>query len=437
MHSITTCIFCGQTRLVSSDNFNSIDQSQKEKVDTARSSIGIGSSSSSTEPEPSATSSLGNIYPVHVGHVGMPENISRLMNLLINRIQLTNNSEFTIDDLLVLERVNKYIRKIFNGTWKVLLSQNVYLNKEKIKNFGSSDALYSDMISSSFDPLIAPWLLSRLQNKRACLQNRKINMPLCVVNNDQRVLEAINKNYPELLELLLASGANVEAQNTDGLTILMRAAELGHTECMKVIMRAGADLEKTIWKNLNTITAFSLVKNRQEAGLLLIWEMEFRGTIETCDALNWLLDIPLDLEINEKATPLMYAAGSGNEQFVSTLINAKANVNAIEPEGGQTALMWAAYKGHAQVVWDLLCSGANKNIINHFGSTALAMAKEAKSSTENLLDFFTKCNDVDNIKKSSEKLINYNKIIWMLSSDFFRKKIEFENSPMDSTVNTK
>ena len=70
------------------------------------------------------------------------------------------------------------------------------------------------------------------------------------------------------------------------------------------------------------------------------------------------------------STPLMVAALFGEQEIVKILIDAGAEVNIQDKDGG-TALHGAAFLGYPQILKDLLAAGANRDIRNNSGATAL------------------------------------------------------------------
>ncbi|HVQ16716.1 MAG TPA: ankyrin repeat domain-containing protein, partial [Vicinamibacterales bacterium] len=68
-----------------------------------------------------------------------------------------------------------------------------------------------------------------------------------------------------------------------------------------------------------------------------------------------------DATYGEGETPLMLAARSGNVETVKLLVEAGANVNAVEKFRGQTALMLAAVENHADIVQALIAAGGQIN----------------------------------------------------------------------------
>lgn len=73
------------------------------------------------------------------------------------------------------------------------------------------------------------------------------------------------------------------------------------------------------------------------------------------------------------AAGLVDAVKSGDRAAVTSLLRARADVNAAEPDG-TTALHWAVRTGDEAVVTLLLAAGAKATVTNRYGVTPLALA---------------------------------------------------------------
>ncbi|GLD94007.1 hypothetical protein PINS_up002618 [Pythium insidiosum] len=71
------------------------------------------------------------------------------------------------------------------------------------------------------------------------------------------LLWAVKAHQPEILELLLARGANVHMGDGSGNTALHKAAYLGHADCVEILLRHGARLSA---QNLMRQTACDLAE---------------------------------------------------------------------------------------------------------------------------------------------------------------------------------
>jgi len=74
------------------------------------------------------------------------------------------------------------------------------------------------------------------------------------------------------------------------------------------------------------------------------------------------------------STPLMYAAGHGDEEIVEILLAANAEVN-LQNKLGETPLIFAALRGHAETIQKLLDAGADITMQDCNGYTAFDLAK--------------------------------------------------------------
>ncbi len=136
-----------------------------------------------------------------------------------------------------------------------------------------------------------------------------------------------------MVRLLLAAGANPNAQNDQGRTALMYAAgpmtKLGEhfAGIATDLLNAGADPEVQSWSDSGT-------------------------------------------------NALMFAAHHGRADIVGILLARGANPDAAGSDfPGATALMYAANNGHAEIVRMLLNGGANPALADRQGRTALAIAE--------------------------------------------------------------
>ena len=134
---------------------------------------------------------------------------------------------------------------------------------------------------------------------------------------------AVDRDVPEMVQILIRAGANVKATNRYGATPLWLASVNGNSKTMAMLLEAGADASSA---NADGETA------------------------------------------------LMVAARTGRNDAVSLLLTRGADPNAKESWRGQTALMWAAAEGHADVIKTLVARGADLRARSTAGFTALLFA---------------------------------------------------------------
>ena len=153
---------------------------------------------------------------------------------------------------------------------------------------------------------------------------------------------AIRSGDHAAVRTLIAHGADVNAPEADGATVLHWAVRWDDSESVDLLLRAGADAAAA---NAYGVTPLSLACINRSAPLVAR-----------------LLDAGADPDAATTMgeTALMTCARTGTADAVAALLEHGAgNVNAREAARGQTALMWAVAQGHADVVRLLIEHGAD------------------------------------------------------------------------------
>jgi ankyrin repeat protein len=166
--------------------------------------------------------------------------------------------------------------------------------------------------------------------------------PNTPVNSPKRgFLRAPMLSYPAangclpVLRAPLDRGAKINAADKTGLTALMSASFIGHTDVILELIARGAEIEQ-----------------RDKQGY----------------------------------TALMFASNGGRAAAVRALLEAGANSNATDDQGS-TPLMFASQHAHDEVVAILLRAGANPDVVGSHGLSAIGFAKQNKhASTLRLLE---------------------------------------------------
>lgn len=143
---------------------------------------------------------------------------------------------------------------------------------------------------------------------------------------------------------LVASGANVNVAQGDGMTALHWAAEHGDVTMANALIKAHASV-KAITREGNYTPLHIASKNGNAAVV--------RALIKAGADVNAVT--------NSGATALHLAAGSGSADAVLALIEKGADVNAKESMHGQTPLVFAAEYNRADAIRVLLKHGADAN----------------------------------------------------------------------------
>ena len=175
---------------------------------------------------------------------------------------------------------------------------------------------------------------------------------------DSPVADAAMRGDANEVRELLRTGADVNAAQGDGMTALHWAAENGQPELAEVLVFAGANLEATT--RLGGFTTLMVATRAGQAGIV-----------------RMLVDAGANLEATTATgeTALHYAAWSGSPEIVLALLEKGADADAQETAKGQTPLMFAAAYGRTGVVRSLLGAGADPSI-QTFVIDYPAMARE-------------------------------------------------------------
>ncbi|MCE9610686.1 MAG: ankyrin repeat domain-containing protein [Chthoniobacter sp.] len=191
---------------------------------------------------------------------------------------------------------------------------------------------------------------------------------------------AVMKGHKEIVELLLAQGADVNAKSHSGYTPVYEGAENGHLEIVKVLLARGADpdakdrdrnwgaLQVAVWSGHSEIAELLLAGGvtldfHSAAGLGMTSEVEgFLGTEK----------LSANTADKSKRTPLQWAVQGRQVDVAKLLIGRKAEINAAD--GSEPPLILAVENLHPEMVELLLASGANPNVKSSRGAMGSSRA---------------------------------------------------------------
>ncbi|KAM4608235.1 uncharacterized protein ankrd50l isoform 2-T2 [Polymixia lowei] len=217
--------------------------------------------------------------------------------------------------------------------------------------------------------------------------------------------------HSEAVRLLLDAGADVNGCDGVGRTALRAAAWGGHEEILLTLLQYGAQVDKADREGRTPLIAAAYMGHREAVEILLNHNAdvdladEDRRTALSVAALcvptaagvkgygevaSLLLERGADPEHRDRdgMTPLLLAAYEGHEDIVELLLEAGADVdetagpNVNTPAAAAvTPLLAAAAMGHIKTVGRVLFWGAAVDAIDGEGRTALSLAA-ARGSVE-------------------------------------------------------
>ena len=197
------------------------------------------------------------------------------------------------------------------------------------------------------------------------------NSPLIAAFDSHYYSHSDKDHHPALstIKMLLTSGADIHGGNSVGIPVLMLAARTNSLEALKLLLEAGAQSDAT---------------DQRGRTVLMYEKWSYMPSLE---AFKILIDAKADPNAvaPDGRTPLMFATYGAPPEIIELLLErgAKRTINARD-NSGQTALMHAAYywssdfkpEDQLRTVKALIAAGADVNIKDNSGRTALAVAQE-------------------------------------------------------------
>jgi uncharacterized protein len=242
------------------------------------------------------------------------------------------------------------------------------------------------------------------------------------------LMRAIHERNTPLAELLIESGADVTVVNRYGMTALMLAARRGSGVIARKLLDVGANPNTMNLEGESALMSAARAGSVEVINALLEGSPHFLGRSANPDmkdgwkgqtALMWAAglghtDAALALlaggaDINLKSTviniapvdpkyyqggfvytdipkgrmtALLFATREGKMDTVNVLIDAGADINAVDNEG-TNALILATLNGHLDIAGRLLDSGADPDIADRWGRTALFVATDLNTMDAN------------------------------------------------------
>jgi uncharacterized protein len=191
--------------------------------------------------------------------------------------------------------------------------------------------------------------------------------------------EAVRIGGGPLIEKLLKAGADPNTLTTaQAETVLMKASREGNLEAVKVLLAHDADLNAKENFRGQTALMWAAAEGHAEIVSLLAMhgaELNVRSYDRDTSLPKMAAGTPAAPIARGGLTALLFAARQGQIDSVKALLDAKADINALDSDGND-ALTLAILNTHYDLTQLLIERGADVNIAAKNGRTALYSAVE-------------------------------------------------------------
>lgn len=232
------------------------------------------------------------------------------------------------------------------------------------------------------------WVIEAARRRAAGANTAELDLDVVDCDGESPLWRASCQGNLEIVQSLLARGANAFLQCKSGTTPLWAAAFNGHVGAIEYLLPVYRTAQNS----------WAVIHSPHADGRSPLWVAARRGHEEVVRGL-----LRLGAEVDrcrpsDKATPLFAAAFHGHAKVAELLCSSRADLNARNETNESTPLWAAVQNGHQKVV-DMLCYyGADVNARCSNGCTPLIMAARGghKDIAERLLISSASANEVDN-----------------------------------------
>jgi len=206
-------------------------------------------------------------------------------------------------------------------------------------------------------------------------------------------LAASNGNT-DILTQLLAAGADLQRADRalpDGQTVLMLAARTGSEQSVRLLLERGASVDARETRTGTTALTWAVIEDRPDVVRVLVKagaSVDLRSNPAPYPHSPMkVTDTVLEEGVSYAGqtvlakgnwTPLMYASRQGSLDAARVLVEARADLNATDPDG-TTPLMFAVINGHYDLAGFLVDQGADVNLPDRAGMTPLYAAVDMRN----------------------------------------------------------
>lgn len=233
-----------------------------------------------------------------------------------------------------------------------------------------------------------------METLRSYLGSKHIGQYLKVTdrNGDYALHIAVKHGRGEVIDALLAAGADIEGKNNHSYTPLAVAASTGgRTDTLRRLIAAGADVNAELYSGTTALSVAAARSSAPAVDILLAAKADpdLDKPLLTAvrygrtDIVKKLVEAgaKTDLQDSDGHSLLQLAAMQGAEDTAALLLQKGHDINQRDRQHGHTPLHWAVHYNRMQMVEFLLEQGADTQVKNNRGQTALQLARDRNNDS--------------------------------------------------------
>ncbi|WP_264376385.1 MULTISPECIES: ankyrin repeat domain-containing protein [unclassified Wolbachia] len=214
---------------------------------------------------------------------------------------------------------------------------------------------------------------------------------------DKELSDAVQSNSFSKVKSLVSRGANINAKDNDGNTLLHNAAREDRLDAVKCLIDNGANINVKNNRNLTPLQVVGSNSNIERVLRQAHLDKELLLTVKSEEVLKTINNLIVKgINGGEDRHGAYYFAWAGDLGTVKFIVQNEGGVNVTD-KYGCTLLHWAALKGHSDIAKFLVDKGANVNAKDILGRTPMHFA--ASNGKLDIVKYFIDEEKVDvNIK---------------------------------------